>query len=194
MFSSERWLPARERGVVGNGPRPSRCEPGAALADLRGCRLPWLSARGRAGTDPEHLGVRLGAGDKSCRPWLRQEPPAIRSVKRCAVGEEPTAEQAVASPRRDPCSSFRRGAGHVVSIPVGLVCFLTVALLTGALQALNRIGVLAFASSSLAGVLHFVVGRYRNFRASQAAGVNLTAPLVAAERGRHTAVCRACSA
>jgi drug/metabolite transporter (DMT)-like permease len=68
--------------------------------------------------------------------------------------------------------------GMVVSIPVGLVCFLTVALLTGALQALNRIGVLAFASLSLAGVLHFVVGRYRNFRASQAAGVNLTAPLL----------------
>ena len=67
--------------------------------------------------------------------------------------------------------------GMVISIPVGLLCFLTVALLTGALQALNRIGVLAFASLSLAGVLHFVVGlhfavgRYCNFRASQAAGV-----------------------
>src|SRR5262245_63665237 len=66
----------------------------------------------------------------------------------------------------------------VISIPVGLACFLTVALLTGASENLGRFGATALASLSAAGVLHFVVGRYCNFRASQAAGVNLTAPVM----------------
>src|SRR5262245_48611062 len=66
----------------------------------------------------------------------------------------------------------------VISIPVGLACFLTVALLTGASENLGRFGATALAALSAAGVLHFVVGRYCNFRASQAAGVNLTAPVM----------------
>jgi drug/metabolite transporter (DMT)-like permease len=68
--------------------------------------------------------------------------------------------------------------GMVISMPVGLACFLAVALLTGALQNLSRFSTSAYASLSAAGVLHFVLGRYCNFRASQAAGVNLTAPVV----------------
>jgi drug/metabolite transporter (DMT)-like permease len=67
--------------------------------------------------------------------------------------------------------------GMVISIPVGLLCFLAVALLTGALESLQRLTASAFAALMTAGVLHFVVGRYCNFRASQAAGVNLTAPV-----------------
>jgi drug/metabolite transporter (DMT)-like permease len=59
--------------------------------------------------------------------------------------------------------------GMVISIPVGLVCFVTVALLTGDLQNPGRFSTIALASLSAAGVLHFVVGRYCNFRASQAA-------------------------
>jgi drug/metabolite transporter (DMT)-like permease len=68
--------------------------------------------------------------------------------------------------------------GMVISMPVGLACFLAVALLTGAFQNLSRFDASALASLSAAGVLHFVLGRYCNFRASQAAGVNLTAPVV----------------
>src|SRR5262245_47701522 len=68
--------------------------------------------------------------------------------------------------------------GMVISIPVGLLCFLAVALLTGALESLQRLTLWALASLTAAGVLHFVVGRYCNFRASQAAGVNLTAPVM----------------
>jgi len=68
--------------------------------------------------------------------------------------------------------------GMVISMPVGLLSFLAVAFLTGALESLNRITVPAIAALSVAGVLHFVVGRYCNFRASQAAGVNLTAPVM----------------
>jgi drug/metabolite transporter (DMT)-like permease len=68
--------------------------------------------------------------------------------------------------------------GMVISMPVGLACFLAVALLTRALQNLSRFNTSALVSLSAAGVLHFVLGRYCNFRASQAAGVNLTAPVV----------------
>ena len=53
-----------------------------------------------------------------------------------------------------------------------------VALLTGAIRNLSHFSATAIASLSAAGVLHFVLGRYCNFRASQAAGVNLTAPVV----------------
>jgi drug/metabolite transporter (DMT)-like permease len=68
--------------------------------------------------------------------------------------------------------------GMVVSIPVGLLSFLAVALLTGALQNPGRFTPATIASLSAAGILHFVIGRYCNFRASQAAGVNLTAPVM----------------
>ena len=68
--------------------------------------------------------------------------------------------------------------GMVISMPVGLACFLALAFLTGAAQSIGRFGGTALASLSIAGVLHFVLGRYCNFRASQAAGVNLTAPVI----------------
>ena len=75
--------------------------------------------------------------------------------------------------------------GMIISMPVGLACFLAVALLTGALQSLSRFSTSAFATLSAAGVPHFVLGRYCNFRASQAAGVNLTCARDPAQFGRH---------
>jgi drug/metabolite transporter (DMT)-like permease len=68
--------------------------------------------------------------------------------------------------------------GMVISMPVGLVCFLLLAVLTGAVRHLGSFSGAALGALSAAGVLHFVLGRYCNFRASQAAGVNLTAPVI----------------
>jgi drug/metabolite transporter (DMT)-like permease len=68
--------------------------------------------------------------------------------------------------------------GMVISMPVGLACFLALTLFTGAHHDFGRFTHSALASLSAAGVLHFVLGRYCNFRASQAAGVNLTAPVM----------------
>jgi drug/metabolite transporter (DMT)-like permease len=68
--------------------------------------------------------------------------------------------------------------GTVISLPVGLVCFIAVALLTGAHQGFERLSASSVAWLSAAGLIHFVIGRYCNFRASQAAGVNLTAPVM----------------
>jgi drug/metabolite transporter (DMT)-like permease len=68
--------------------------------------------------------------------------------------------------------------GMVISMPVGLACFLAPAFLTGAFHDLGRLSTAAVASLAGAGILHFVLGRYCNLRASQAAGVNLTAPVM----------------
>jgi drug/metabolite transporter (DMT)-like permease len=112
------------------------------------------------------------------------------------VGEEPTREETVqllgailavlsAATFALTNATGRRGVitgtpaqGMIISMPVGLACFLALALVTGAAQNVGRFSGTALASLSAAGVLHFVLGRYCNFRASQAAGVNLTAPVV----------------
>ncbi|MBO0764567.1 MAG: EamA family transporter, partial [Hyphomicrobiaceae bacterium] len=68
--------------------------------------------------------------------------------------------------------------GMVISMPVGLACFLALSIVTGTLHDVGRFDTPGLASLSAAGVVHFVLGRYCNLRASQAAGVNLTAPVV----------------
>jgi drug/metabolite transporter (DMT)-like permease len=65
-----------------------------------------------------------------------------------------------------------------VSVPLGVVCFLPLAFLAGELFRLPQFPKAAAAWMAGLGVLHFVVGRYCNFRANSAAGVNLTAPVV----------------
>jgi len=65
-----------------------------------------------------------------------------------------------------------------VSVPLGIVCFLPLALLTGELFRLPQFPQTAIAWMAGLGVLHFVLGRYCNFRANSVAGVNLTAPVV----------------
>jgi drug/metabolite transporter (DMT)-like permease len=65
-----------------------------------------------------------------------------------------------------------------VSVPLGVVCFLPLAFLTGELMRLTQFPRAAFAWMAGLGVVHFVFGRYCNFRANSVAGVNLTAPVV----------------
>ena len=65
-----------------------------------------------------------------------------------------------------------------VSVPLGVVCFLPLTLLTRELFRLPQFPTTAVAWMAGLGVLHFVFGRYCNFRANSVAGVNLTAPVV----------------
>ena len=65
-----------------------------------------------------------------------------------------------------------------VSVPLGVACFLPIAVLTGELFGLPQFPKSAVAWMAGLGVLHFVFGRYCNFRANSVAGVNLTAPVV----------------
>jgi drug/metabolite transporter (DMT)-like permease len=68
--------------------------------------------------------------------------------------------------------------GMVLSNPVGVLCFLVVAVLTGEITRVGEFSSIAAAWMAGVGVLHFVLGRYANFRANQSAGTNLTAPVV----------------
>jgi drug/metabolite transporter (DMT)-like permease len=65
-----------------------------------------------------------------------------------------------------------------VSVPLGVVCFLPLALITGELFRLGEFPAHSIAWMSGLGMLHFIIGRYCNFRANAVAGVNLTAPVV----------------
>jgi len=64
-----------------------------------------------------------------------------------------------------------------VTVPLGLPIVLLAALAFGALPALAGFPAEAIAYLAAAGVLHFVWGRYCNYRATKAMGANLVAPV-----------------
>jgi uncharacterized membrane protein len=68
--------------------------------------------------------------------------------------------------------------GMVLSNPVGVLCFLLIAVLAGEITETMEFSLTRAVWMAGVGVLQFVVGRYANFRANQSAGVNLTAPVV----------------
>jgi drug/metabolite transporter (DMT)-like permease len=65
-----------------------------------------------------------------------------------------------------------------ISVPMGIVCFLPVALVLGELSRIAQFSLHAMGWMAGLGVQHFLIGRYCNFKANQVAGVNLTAPVV----------------
>ena len=68
--------------------------------------------------------------------------------------------------------------GMAVSIPIGVLCFLPVAIVTGEIFRIAQFPAKAAAWMAGLGLLHFILGRFCNYSASQAAGVNLTAPVI----------------
>lgn len=81
-------------------------------------------------------------------------------------------------------ASVRRGvlSGSVlqamaITVPIGLPISALVALLTGSLAAVAGFSTHALVALSLSGVMHFVWGRYCNYRATRAIGTNLVAPI-----------------
>jgi drug/metabolite transporter (DMT)-like permease len=82
-------------------------------------------------------------------------------------------------------ASVRRGVisgtpiqAMAISVPLGVVCFLPIVWIAGELGRLTQFPAKAAAWMAGLGVLHFVVGRYFNFKANQVAGTNLTAPVI----------------
>jgi drug/metabolite transporter (DMT)-like permease len=65
-----------------------------------------------------------------------------------------------------------------VTVPLGGVGFLLMALVFGELPSLFSIPPVAAAWLAGQGVMHFVLGRFFNYRASQLVGVNLSAPII----------------
>ena len=81
-------------------------------------------------------------------------------------------------------ASVRRGVltGSVlqamaITVPIGLPISFLVALATGSLAAVAGFSSRALVALSLSGVMHFVWGRYCNYRATRAIGTNLVAPI-----------------
>ncbi len=68
--------------------------------------------------------------------------------------------------------------GMAITVPLGVVCFLPLTLLTGELFRLPQFPHQAMGWMAGLGILHFIIGRYCNFKANALAGVNLTAPVV----------------
>jgi drug/metabolite transporter (DMT)-like permease len=65
-----------------------------------------------------------------------------------------------------------------VTVPVGAAAFLALAILAGAIPALLDFPSIAAAWMAGQGIVHFVIGRFFNYRANQLVGVNLSAPVV----------------
>lgn len=65
-----------------------------------------------------------------------------------------------------------------ITIPIGVLCFLPALLWPGELNRLLQFSTHAAAWMAGFGAVHFVFGRFCNFKANQVAGVNLTAPVI----------------
>ena len=67
--------------------------------------------------------------------------------------------------------------GMAITVPLGVPLFFFAALVTGNLGAVLGFSPTALAALSAAGIMHFVWGRYCNYRATRAMGTNLVAPV-----------------
>jgi uncharacterized membrane protein len=64
-----------------------------------------------------------------------------------------------------------------ITVPIGVPIFLIAALTTGSLAVITEFSPLALFYLASAGIVHFVCGRYCNFRATKAMGANLVGPV-----------------
>jgi len=64
-----------------------------------------------------------------------------------------------------------------ITVPIGAPMFAVVALATGSLAMVSEFSALALTYLAAAGIVHFVWGRYCNFRATKAMGANLVGPV-----------------
>ena len=67
-------------------------------------------------------------------------------------------------------------AGLAITVPLGVPLFLAVAAATGEVALIQSMPLMAVVWFSLAGVMHFVLGRSCNYLASRAIGSNLAGP------------------
>jgi drug/metabolite transporter (DMT)-like permease len=68
--------------------------------------------------------------------------------------------------------------GMALTVPIGVLCFLLVAVITGEIAHVHQFPATAVLWMSGVGVLNFVFGRYCNYKGNQSAGANLTGPVV----------------
>jgi drug/metabolite transporter (DMT)-like permease len=68
--------------------------------------------------------------------------------------------------------------GTALTVPIGVACFLPAAVAAAQIAHFDAFSLAAAGWMAGVGLLHFLVGRYCNYRANQAAGVNITAPVI----------------
>ena len=68
--------------------------------------------------------------------------------------------------------------GMALTVPIGGLSFLVMTIAFGELHQLLVFPMAALTWSACQGVVHFVIGRYCNYKSNQLMGVNLTAPVV----------------
>src|SRR5262249_3343315 len=68
--------------------------------------------------------------------------------------------------------------GMALTVPIGGLSFLVMTIAFGELGQLSMFPAAAFTWLACQGVVHFVIGRYCNYKSNQLMGVNLTAPVV----------------
>ena len=68
--------------------------------------------------------------------------------------------------------------GMAMTVPIGGLSFLVITIAFGELGQLVMFPMAAFAWLACQGIVHFVIGRYCNYKSNQLMGVNLTAPVV----------------
>ena len=64
-----------------------------------------------------------------------------------------------------------------ITVPLGVPLFLLANVFAGGLDSLARFSLPSWAWLALAGVIHFVIGRYGNYRATRALGATLSSPM-----------------
>src|SRR5438067_8608575 len=68
--------------------------------------------------------------------------------------------------------------GMALTVPIGGLSFLAIAIMFGELHQLVLFPMTSVTWLACQGVVHFVIGRYCNYKSNQLMGVNLTAPVV----------------
>lgn len=82
-------------------------------------------------------------------------------------------------------AAMRRGvltgtAGQAIAltVPLGGLCFLAMAIVTGQIWSVQSFPLAAACWLSVQGVLQFLIGRYFNYEANRLVGVNISAPII----------------
>src|SRR5258708_17677653 len=70
------------------------------------------------------------------------------------------------------------GQAMAITVPIGVGCCVGAAITTGESARLGQFPPAAAGWMAGVGLLHFLLGRYCNYRANQVAGMNLTAPVI----------------
>src|SRR5215475_3769766 len=107
---------------------------------------------------------------------LRREPPRVLGVTLAVLSAASFALNNAAA--RRAVVTGTPAQGMALTVPIGVLCFLLVAAISGEIAHFRQLPATAVLWMSAVGVLNFVFGRYCNYKGNQSAGANLTGPVI----------------